>query len=95
MGIHGRRIGPGHIDRYRIAERDRAPGPIGGMRGLVHVRAILSGMGVLVVPGDLAVGKGFEVFAEDGSLADERLAGRLTNLIGTLVSTTSALSESG
>jgi len=70
-----------------------SPGGLGGMRGLVHVRAILSGMGVLVVPGDLAVGGAHKVFGDDGALTDERLEGRLDAVVKTLVSTTSALME--
>jgi NAD(P)H-dependent FMN reductase len=68
-----------------------SPGGLGGMRGLVHVRAILSGIGVLVIPGDVSVGGAFKAFAEDGSLADEKIDGRLNKAIEALVTTTSAL----
>jgi len=68
-----------------------SPGGLGGMRGLVHVRAILSGIGVLVVPGDVSVSNAHKAFAADGSLADERLDGRLDQHARTLVSTASAL----
>ena len=71
-----------------------SPGALGGLRGLVHVRAILSGMGVLVVPGDLAVGGAYQAFSEDGSLTDERMAGRLDTLVRTVVATASALQDS-
>ena len=65
-----------------------SPGALGGLRGLVHVRAILSGIGVHVVPGDLAVGGGFQAFAEDGSLLDAGMATRLQELVDTLLQTT-------
>lgn len=68
-----------------------SPGGLGGMRGLVHVRAILSGMGVLVIPGDLAVGAAHKAFGELDALADERLDGRLDAQMAALVRTTSAL----
>lgn len=68
-----------------------SPGGLGGMRGLVHVRAILSGMGVLVVPGDLSVGGAHAAFGENGALTDTRLSGRLDTLVRTLIATTSAL----
>lgn len=71
-----------------------SPGALGGLRGLVHVRAILSGIGVLVMPGDVAVGGAFKAFREDGSFVDERLDGRLNKALKALVATTSALSNS-
>lgn len=68
-----------------------SPGPLGGLRGLVHVRAILSGIGVHVVPGDVAVGNGFQAFTEEGGLADEGVAARLRGTVEVLVRTTRAL----
>lgn len=68
-----------------------SPGGLGGMRGLVHVRAILSGIGVFVVPGDVSVGSAHSAFAEDGSLLDEKLGGRLAATVATLVNTATAL----
>jgi NAD(P)H-dependent FMN reductase len=68
-----------------------SPGRLGGLRGLVHVRAILSGMGVLVVPGDISVGEAHKAFAEDGSLVDEKLDKRLEKAVEKLVRTTTAL----
>ncbi len=66
-----------------------SPGGLGGMRGLVHVRAILSGIGVLVVPGDVSVGSAHQVFGPDGALTDEKLASRLDRAIQGLVETAS------
>ncbi|MGB0951760.1 MAG: NADPH-dependent FMN reductase [Planctomycetota bacterium] len=68
-----------------------SPGGLGGMRGLVHVRAILSGLGVHVVPGDLAVGSGFQAFREDGGLVDDGLDLRLQDLVDTLLRASTAL----
>jgi len=68
-----------------------SPGGLGGMRGLVHVRAILGGMGVLVIPGDVSVGGAHQSFAADGSLADEKVAGRLGAAVETLLETATAL----
>ena len=68
-----------------------SPGGFGGMRGLVHVRAILSGIGVLVIPGDVSVPKAYEAFHDDGSLADERVAKRLQATVGNLVRIADAL----
>ncbi len=49
-----------------------SPGGLGGLRGLVHVRAILGNLAVTVLPDQVAISKAYEAFAADGSLANER-----------------------
>ncbi|WP_024304308.1 NADPH-dependent FMN reductase [Pseudogulbenkiania sp. MAI-1] len=49
-----------------------SPGGFGGLRGLVHVRAILGNIGVLVMPEQLAVGVAHEAFGADGSLTNPK-----------------------
>ena len=47
-----------------------SPGGLGGLRGLVHVRAVLGNIHVLVIPDQLAVSTAHEAFGSDGSLKD-------------------------
>ncbi len=49
-----------------------SPGALGGLRGLVHVRAILGNIKVLVLPEQIAISKAHEAFNPDGSLKDAR-----------------------
>lgn len=45
-------------------------GVLGGLRGLRHVREILGNIGMIVLPGQLALGKAHEAFTPEGALAD-------------------------
>ena len=49
-----------------------SPGGLGGLRGLVHVRAILENMGVLVIPSQVAISKAHEAFNSDGTMKDQK-----------------------
>jgi NAD(P)H-dependent FMN reductase len=49
-----------------------SPGALGGLRGLVHVRAILGNIKVLVIPEQIAVAKAHEAFNADGTLKDAK-----------------------
>ena len=71
-----------------------SPGALGGLRGLVHVRAILSGLGVLVLPGQHAVSRAHTVLGEDGSFSDERGAETVRSLTQQLVTTLGRLHAS-
>jgi len=49
-----------------------SPGAAGGMRGLLHLRASLSHIDVLVLPQQVSVPKAHEAFNPDGSLKDAK-----------------------
>lgn len=49
-----------------------SPGALGGLRGLRHVREILSNIGVLVLPNQKAIGQAHQIFDESGNLMDEK-----------------------
>ncbi len=49
-----------------------SPGGLGGLRGLVHVRAILENIGVLVIPNQVAISKAHEAFNLDGTMKDQK-----------------------
>ena len=54
-----------------------SPGGLGGLRGLVHLRAILGNLGVTVLPQQHALGQAHSQFNPDGSVTDEQLQQKL------------------
>jgi chromate reductase, NAD(P)H dehydrogenase (quinone) len=57
-----------------------SPGALGGLRGLVTVRSILSNIGVIVLPDQVAVSKAHEAFDEQGALKDAKMQKRIQAL---------------
>lgn len=49
-----------------------SPGALGGLRGLVHLRAILGNIKVLVIPEQFALSRAYEAFLPDGSFKDSK-----------------------
>ncbi len=56
-----------------------SPGALGGLRGLVVVRAMLSNIGVIVLPDQIAIGAAYEAF-EGGKLKDVAKQGQVVGL---------------
>ena len=57
-----------------------SPGGNGGLRGLVFLRMLLSNIGVLVLPEQLAVAHAFKAFSKDGSLTDDKQHQAIENI---------------
>ena len=68
-----------------------SPGALGGLRGLTTVRTILTTLGVLVLPNQVAVPRAYEAFDADGSLVDDRQQARVQRLAERLVTTITRL----
>ena len=64
-----------------------SPGGLGGMRVLVSVRMLLENLGVMVLPGQKAVGGAFKLFDQDGKINDEKTEKALKNIGKDLVHT--------
>ena len=69
-----------------------SPGGLGGLRGLVHIRSILSNINVLVLPDQKAIPSAFQAFDEEGKLKDqkqqeavEELGSKLVNLLTKII----------
>jgi len=64
-----------------------SPGALGGLRGLVHVRAILGNIGVIVLPDQVCISTAHEAFDDSGKLKDERKSKQVAALAKGLVET--------
>jgi len=70
-----------------------SPGALGGLRGLVHVRAILSNIGVLVLPNQFAVSSAHEAFDTDGRLKNPKQQAGVERVGRQLVETIAKLKD--
>lgn len=68
-----------------------SPGALGGLRGLVHIRAILGNIRVTVLPDQVAISKANDSFNPDGTLKDakqqasvEKLGANVANVLAKL-----------
>ncbi|NOZ13421.1 MAG: NAD(P)H-dependent oxidoreductase [Acidobacteria bacterium] len=57
-----------------------SPGSLGGVRGLQHLRTLLSNLGVAVIPEQVTIPHAHKVFSSDGTLADSRFAAKAEQL---------------
>lgn len=62
-----------------------SPGGLGGLRGLIHVRAILGNIGVIVLPTQKAISNADQAFDEKGHLQNTKQQEDIQKLGSTLV----------
>jgi chromate reductase, NAD(P)H dehydrogenase (quinone) len=83
---HPSDAGPPPAFRGKVAGLMSASnGRLGGIRGLPHMRQVLTTLGVLVAAEQLALPGAGEAFAEDGSLKDATFAKMLDGLAASVV----------
>ena len=67
------------------------PGPYGGVRHLYHLRQVLSGLGVLVMPQQVQLARADKAFDTEGRLTDEQAARAVERAVTALVETANKL----
>jgi NAD(P)H-dependent FMN reductase len=72
-----------------------SPGKLGGLRGLRHLRTILSGIGTHVVPTEFALSGAHEAFDTDGNIKDANTAKMAIAVGESLVKTARAIKNAG
>lgn len=68
-----------------------SPGGLGGIRGLIHLRSLLGGIRVHVIPQQHAMGGAGNLFDDKGNLTDEKQRTTVMNLGRTLAETCAKL----
>jgi len=66
--------------QYTVGLMAASPGGLGGIRGLSHIRELMSNLGSLVVPNQIALGAAYEAFNADGQLQNSAMDDRLQAL---------------
>lgn len=70
-----------------------SPGALGGLRGLIALRTLLSGIGVLVLPQQRALANAAEAFDDDGALVNPKERQQVAEIAAALAKTLRALKQ--
>ncbi|MES2791457.1 MAG: NAD(P)H-dependent oxidoreductase [Planctomycetota bacterium] len=79
-----------YVDKVAVL-MSASTGALGGLRGLVHVRAILSNINVLVLPEQIAISNSADAFHADGQLNDATKQAAIQGLGSKLATTIAKL----
>jgi chromate reductase len=78
--------------RHKVAGiMNATPGPYGGVRHLFHLRQVLSGLGVTVLPQQVQLARADKAFDAEGRLTDEGALKAVNSLAKSLVAVTAKL----
>ena len=66
---------------WRATLLSASSGALGGLRGLVHLRAILGNIGVIVLPEQVALSAAQDAFASESALKDPKQQSRLESTV--------------
>lgn len=67
--------------QYTVGLMAASPGGLGGIRGLSHIRELMSNLGSVVAPSQIALGAAYEAFDENGQLKNPAMNDRLSALV--------------
>jgi len=68
-----------------------SPGGLGGLRGLPHVRTLLSNIGMVVIPDQVSLPQAHKAVDENGHVTDDSVAKRIAQLAANFVRTAERL----
>lgn len=68
-----------------------SPGQLGGMRGLVALRLMLSNIQAFILPNQVSISSADQAFNEDGALKDKSQHAKLSSLVQQFIDTTNKL----
>jgi NAD(P)H-dependent FMN reductase len=72
-----------------------SPGALGGIRGLRHLRQVLSQIQMHVVPKEFALSKAHEAFDDDGNMKDDKAASMVRGVVDQAVTVARAIKAHG